>query len=203
MSKTVRDEIILASSSQSRKNLLKGAGVSFEAISPNVDEDEVKHSLQVSGISALETAVTLAELKASRISRQFPDYFVVGADQMLECGGVWFDKPPDMDHARAHLAALRGKTHSLHNAVCVVKAGQVIWHYVNEAKLEMRPFSDEFLEWYLKEAGEEILWSVGAYQLEATGSQLFYKVEGDFFSILGLPLLPLLDFLRNHKVVLT
>ena len=202
MSETVRDEIILASSSQSRKNLLKNAGVSFEPISPNVDEDEVKYSMQSAGVSAADTAVSLAELKAMRISRDFPNHFVVGADQMLECGDVWFDKPADMEHARAHLMALRGKTHSLHNAVCVVKAGQVIWHYKNEARLEMRPFSEEFLDMYLAEAGEEILWSVGAYQLEGLGAQLFYKVDGDFFSILGLPLLPLLDFLRGHKVVM-
>lgn len=202
MSETVRDEIILASSSQSRKTLLTNAGVNFEPISPNVDEDEVKYSMRSAGVSAAETAVSLAELKAMRISRDFPNHFVVGADQMLECGDVWFDKPVDMEHAKAHLMALRGKTHSLHNAVCVVKAGQVIWHYKNEARLEMRPFTEEFLDMYLAEAGEDILWSVGAYQLEGLGAQLFYKVEGDFFSILGLPLLPLLDFLRGHKVVL-
>lgn len=194
--------VILASSSKSRAMLLRNAGMTFEICPPNVDEEEVKHSLQAAGASAAETAVSLAELKAMRISRQFPDHYIIGGDQMLECNSVWFDKPSDRDHARAHLAALRGKTHSLHNAVCVVKTSAVLWHHVNEAKLSMRAFSDEFLDQYMADTGDEILWSVGAYQLENMGAQLFNKVEGDFFSILGLPLLPLLDFLRGHKVVL-
>ncbi|MEH6404823.1 MAG: Maf family protein [Sneathiella sp.] len=203
MSNNATASIILASSSKSRRIMLENAGLEFEIAPPRVDEEEVKHSLHAAGASAAETAQALAELKALRISKDFPEHFVIGADQMLECGPVWFDKPVDMDHAKAHLSALRGKTHSLQNAVCVAKASTVIWHHGNEAKLAMRNFSDEFLETYLKEAGPDILGSVGAYQLEAYGAQLFNKVDGDFFSILGLPLLPLLDFLRGHKVVLS
>ena len=204
MMKLASDEspVILASSSSSRATLLKNAGVAFEQLSPRVDEEEMKHSMQAAGASASETAVALAELKALKISKEVPDALVIGADQMLECGSVWFDKPVDMTYAKAHLTALKGKTHQLQNAVCVAKTGTIIWHYVDEARLTMRPFSDDFLDDYLERAGEDILRSVGAYQLEGIGSQLFTEVDGDFFSILGLPLLPLLDFLRGHKVVL-
>lgn len=194
--------VVLASSSAARATLLTNAGISFDQVSPRVDEEEMKHSLQAAGASAADTAIALAELKALRISRDYPGHLIIGADQMLECGSVWFDKPVDMLHAKAHLISLRGKTHVLQNAVCVAKGGSILWHHIDEARLTMRPFSDDFLQAYLALAGEDILWSVGAYQLEGVGSQLFTKIEGDFFSILGLPLLPLLDFLRGHKVVL-
>lgn len=197
-----KSDVILASSSQSRVKLLTDAGLEFDHVAPNVDEEEVKLSLQAAGASAAETAIALAELKALRVSRECPEHYIIGADQMLECGGIWFDKPADMTHARAHLSALRGKTHTLQNAVCVAKGNAIIWHHVNEANLSVRKFSDEFLDSYLEAAGSDILHSVGAYQLEAMGAQLFNKVEGDFFSILGLPLLPLLDFLRGHRIVL-
>ncbi|MBL4907078.1 MAG: Maf family protein [Sneathiella sp.] len=193
--------VILASSSKSRETLLRNAGLNFEIAPASVDEEEMKHSMQAAGASAAETAVALAELKAIRISRHFPDHYIIGADQMLECGSLWFDKPIDKEHARAHLTTLRGKTHKLQNAVCVVKTSAVIWHHVNEARMNMRKFSDDFLDQYMEMAGDDILLSVGAYQLEGVGAQLFNKVDGDFFSILGLPLLPLLDFLRGHKVV--
>lgn len=201
MSEDVTPELVLASQSQARKNLLKNAGLTFEAVPAKIDESEMKLSLQAAGATAKDTAIALAELKALKISRDFPGHFIVGADQMLECNGVWFDKPADMSHARAHLSALRGKTHQLQNAVCVAKSGTIIWHYSNSASLEMRKFSDDFLEDYLQNAGEDILSSVGAYQLEGLGAQLFNRVEGDFFSILGLPLLPLIDFLRGHRIV--
>ena len=201
MNDAVTPELVLASQSQARQDLLRNAGLVFEAVPAKVDESEMKLSLQAAGASAKETAVALAELKALKISRDFPGHLIVGADQMLECNGVWFDKPADMSHARAHLSALRGKTHMLQNAVCVARSGTIIWHYTNSASLEMRAFSDEFLDEYLQKAGENILSSVGAYQLEGIGSQLFNRVEGDFFSILGLPLLPLIDFLRGHGIV--
>ncbi|WP_169566610.1 Maf family protein [Sneathiella limimaris] len=200
MSEQDKPLVILASASQSRKMLLENAGLQFETKAANVDESELKHSLQASGANAKDTAVALAELKALRISKEFPNALIIGADQMLECNGVWFDKPADMSHARAHLLSLKGKNHHLQTAVCVAKANTIIWHYTQTATLEMRSFSDEFLDQYLDQAGEEILQSVGAYQLEGLGAQLFNKIEGDFFSILGLPLLPLVDFLRGHKV---
>lgn len=193
--------LILASGSSTRKMILENAGLDFHVRVANVDEDELKHSLKAAGASAEDTAVALAELKASRVSKEFPEFLVIGADQMLECNDIWFDKPIDMEHARAHLMAFRGKTHQLRNAICVAKSGQIIWHYSNTAHMAVRKFSDEFLDNYIENAGDEILNSVGAYQLENMGSQLFNKIDGDFFSILGLPLLPLLDFLRGHGVV--
>lgn len=200
MANASQPEVILASASTSRARLLRNAGLDFTNLPAAVDEDEVKHAMRGAMAPPSDTAVALAELKASRISRNYPAAFVIGADQILECNGVWFDKPPDTDHARAHLLSLKGKTHHLSNAVCVAKGGTVLWHHVNQASLTMRPFDEAFLEKYLAEAGEAILSSVGAYHLEGLGAHLFSRVEGDFFSILGLPLLPLLDFLRNHKI---
>jgi septum formation protein len=196
-------DVILASKSISRARLLANAGLRARILPAAVDEEEVKHAMRGAMASARDTANTLAELKAMRISNQNPESFVIGADQILECNGVWFDKPVDMDHARAHLISLKGKTHSLINAVCVAKGGAVIWHHVNEAKLTLQNFDTAFLDAYLEVAGEEILTSVGAYQLEGLGINLFQKIEGDFFSILGLPLMELLDFLRGHKIGLS
>lgn len=193
-------ELVLASQSMSRARILERAGLSFNILPANVDEDEVKHAMRGAKAPASDTAVALAELKASRVSRQIPEAFVIGADQILDCNDIWFDKPVDMDHARAHLLSLRGKPHRLANAVCVAKGGAVLWRHVDEARLTMRNFDEDFLDRYLAGAGEVILSSVGAYQLEGLGAHLFAKVEGDFFSILGLPLLPLLDFLRGHKI---
>ncbi|HET7595036.1 MAG TPA: Maf family protein, partial [Stellaceae bacterium] len=124
-------------------------------------------------------------------------------DQMLDCAGTWFDKPHDRADARAQLVALRGKRHELVSAVTVVRNGAVIWHLVDRPRLAMRAFSDDFLDTYLAALGDEALASVGVYQLEGLGAQLFERVEGDYFSILGLPLLPLLDFLRGHGVVMS
>ena len=145
--------------------------------------------------------MVLAELKAQRVSQRHKDALVIGADQMLQCGGIWFDKPADLDHARGHLIALRGKTHELLSAVCVVRDGEVLWRHLESAQLTMRPFSDAFIDEYLAAAGDAVCASVGAYQLEGRGAQLFSRIEGDYFTILGLPLLPLLGFLVNHGVV--
>lgn len=190
--------VILASASSSRQKLLRNAGLKFEADAAHVDEDEIKRALKAEGASAAQTAETLAELKAQRISRRYPGVLVIGADQMLDCNGVWFDKPEDLDHAAAHLAALRGKEHSLLSAVCVVRDGVRLWHHNDVARLTMRSLTDAFIAGYLAEVGKDALSSVGAYQLEGRGIQLFARIDGDFFSILGLPLLPLLDFLRNN-----
>ncbi len=190
--------MILASGSSSRRSLLSNAGVEFDVEAANVDEEEVKLALRGEGATAAQTAETLAELKAQRVSRRHPGILVIGADQMLDCNGVWFDKPEDIDHAAAHLAALRGKEHQLLSAVCVVRDGQRLWHHNDVARLTLRNLSDSFIEDYLAAVGEDALSSVGAYQLEGRGIQLFASIRGDYFSILGLPLLPLLDFLRGH-----
>ncbi|NKB49299.1 MAG: septum formation protein Maf [Alphaproteobacteria bacterium] len=193
--------VILASASASRAQILSAAGVAHEIVLANVDEGEVKRSLAQEGAPAFAVAETLAELKAQKVSRRHRGALVIGADQVLECGGQLFDKPPDLDHARAHLTALRGRRHTLVGSVSVVRDGAVLWHLNDQAHLEMRDLSDAFIEWYIEQMGEPICDTVGAYKLEGLGAQLFDKIEGDFFSILGLPLLPLLAVLRNHGVV--
>ncbi|HYB09524.1 MAG TPA: Maf family protein [Alphaproteobacteria bacterium] len=193
--------VVLASASETRIALLRNAGVAVLADAAAIDEDEIKRGLRKEGASAAEVAETLAGLKATKVSRRHTGAFVIGADQMLECGGAWFDKPVDRDHARAHLSALRGKEHFLISAVAVVHDGALLWRHVDRARLRMRAFSDVFLDEYLREVGEDICRSVGAYRVEGRGLQLFSEIAGDHFTVLGLPLLPLLDFLRNHGVV--
>ena len=148
--------LILASASASRAAVLRQAGLVLEQIPAGVDEEEVKHSLRAEGADAGHVAATLADLKAQQVSRRYPDAFVIGADQMLECNGVWFDKPPDLDHARAHLVSLRGRTHELITAAVVVRGGARIWQHVDRAQLTMRPFSDDFIDGYLRAAGAEV-----------------------------------------------
>lgn len=198
---TVRN-VVLASASKSRANLLTAAGLTFDVVPAHADEDAVKDALKAEGADARQCAETLAEIKAVQVSQRVPGALVIGADQMLECDGVWFDKPKDMNGARAHLTAMRGKTHTLPTAVAVILDGSVIWHHSASPRLTMRDFSDAFIEHYLANTGEKILSSVGAYQLEGWGAQLFERIDGDFSTILGLPLLPLLAFLREHQVIM-
>lgn len=192
--------LVLASGSRTRAAMLEQAGLTAILDKPLVDEEEVKEAGRVEGVSADIVAEALAELKAQRITRRHPGALVIGADQMLECEGRWFDKPAGRDAARDQLLALRGRTHRLVSCAVVVRDGERIWHKTDSARLTMRNFSEAFLDEYLDRAGEGVLHSVGAYQLEGLGAQLFHRVEGDFFTILGLPLLPLLGFLRVHGV---
>ncbi len=195
--------VILASASQSRAHILKEAGVPYTTEPAFIDEGPIKESLQAEGADALSVAETLAELKAVKISRSHPEAFIIGADSILDLDGVWFDKPTDIDHAKAHLMTLRGRTHSLATAVVVALGGTRIWHFRDQPTLRMRNFTDAYLDQYMAAVGTDILSSVGAYHLESLGVQLFDYIEGDFFSILGLPILPLLSFLREHKVVVS
>jgi len=193
--------VILASASGTRRRILENAGVAFTAEAASVDEDTVKTALRAEGAAAIEAAESLAELKAQRVSQLHPDALVIGADQILLCGDQWFDKPADMDQAAAHLRALSGKTHSLETALCLLRGGRRIWHHRAAPRLTMRLFDDDFIADYLAAVGEAALTSVGAYQLEGRGAQLFSRIEGDFFAILGLPLMPLLDILREQGVL--
>jgi len=193
--------IVLASGSTARRDLLRMAGIAFDAETLPIDEDAVKQAMRQSGASVVDTAIELAELKAYRVSSRRPDRLIVGADQMLEIEGEWLDKPKNLEQAKDHLLHLRNKTHRLISAVVVVKDGTRLWHTVSTATMTMRPFTDQFLNDYLDKGGEGLLGSVGAYKLEGLGIQLFSAIEGDYFTILGLPLLPLLDFLRNHNEV--
>ncbi|HEY8615337.1 Maf family protein [Phenylobacterium sp.] len=192
--------VILASKSAARRAVLEGAGVPFQSLVAGVDEDAVKTSLLAEGASVRDIADALAELKAIRVSRGRPD-FVVGADQTLEFEGRLYDKAETLAEARDRLKTLRGKPHKLHSAVVVAKDGAPIWREVATATLTMREFSDGFLDDYLRVEGQEALGSVGCYRLEGPGAQLFSKIEGDYFAILGLPLLGLLDLLRRHGVL--
>jgi septum formation protein len=189
--------IVLASKSAARRSVLDGAGVAYEATVAGVDEEAVKASLTAEGAGPREIADALAELKAIRVSAKHQG-LVIGADQTLDLDGRLYDKVETLAAARARLVELRGKAHKLHSAVVVAKEGAPIWREVVTAKLTMRDFSDAFLDDYLAREGEAALGSVGCYRLEAMGAQLFSKIEGDYFAILGLPLLGLLDLLRRH-----
>jgi len=191
--------LILASGSVARRRMLEAAGLVFEVDAPRVDEEAAKASLRAEGLKPRDQADALAELKALSVSRKRHG-LVVGADQMLAVEGDTLDKPKDAAEAREHLLRLRGRSHELLTAAVVAREGAVIWRYIDTPRLRMRAFSDAFLDDYLARAGDDVLRSVGAYQLEGLGAQLFERVEGDYFSVLGLPLLPLLAFLREHGV---
>ncbi|MEM6946758.1 MAG: Maf family protein [Pseudomonadota bacterium] len=193
-------DVILASGSASRRALLAGAGVVVNAVKPGVDEDALKRSLRADGQSVRDQAMALAEMKAKRVSQSRPG-LVIGGDQMLALGEDAFDKPADLDGARAHLKALSGRTHTLETALVICEGGAPVWRHLSRPKLTMRALSPAFIDQYVEACGEALLTSVGAYQLERMGSQLFTKIDGDYFSILGLPLLPLLDYLRVRGVL--
>lgn len=193
--------LILASASETRDRLLRNAGIDFVAQPARVDEESIKVAMQAEGAQPVDAAQALADLKAERVSSGAPGAFVIGADQILECDGVWYDKPNSPAAAHEHLAALAGKTHRLHTAAAVAKDGTVIWREATRVSLTMRSLDDAAIAAYLDAAGETVMHSVGAYQIEGRGIQLFASVQGDYFSILGLPLLALLNFLRGHGVV--
>ncbi|MFM1976937.1 MAG: hypothetical protein RL145_1783 [Pseudomonadota bacterium] len=194
--------LTLASTSAIRRHLLTQAGIQFEAVGSGVDEDAVKDAMRADGASPRNQADKLAELKALKVSQKRPG-FVLGCDQILSFEGHSFDKAETLDEAFERLSQLRGKTHSLECAAVIAKDGQPVWRLVTSPKLTMRAFSDDFLRAYLDSYGQEALSSVGCYQFEGPGAQLFERVEGDFFSILGLPLLEVLAFLRLHGEIPT
>lgn len=193
--------VVLASASRTRASMLDAAGIAHHVDPARVDEAEIKLSMSHGGADPLDAAVFLAEMKAQRISPRHPDALVIGADQILECEGRWFDKPESPEEARRQLVALRGREHRLATAVCVARNGQRIWHARSAPRLLMRDFSDDFLDDYIDRAGDAVCASVGGYQLETIGVQLFSRIDGDYFAILGLPLLELADFLREHGVL--
>ncbi len=192
--------ITLASGSASRRRLLADAGIDADAVKPNVDEAAAKVSFRAEGLNVRDQAMQLAELKAIKVSLTRPG-LVIGGDQMLALGERAFDKPDTLNEARAHLVALSGQTHRLETALVVAEAGQPVWRHLARPRLTMRPLSANFIDAYVDACGEALLSSVGAYQLEGRGAQLFTAIDGDYFSILGLPLLPLLDYLRVRGVI--
>ena len=193
--------LILASQSRFRAALLAAAGVRVDAMPAHIDEAEIKRAARAEGMSADDTAMTLASLKALRLARQHPDALVIAADQLLVCGDEWFDKPADLAAAGAHLRALRGRTHTLVTAVLCQRGPLRVWQHVARPTLTMRDLSDDFIERYIASEGDVLTTTVGAYRIEGPGIQLFNRIEGEHSAIIGLPLLPLLAFFRQHGVL--
>ena len=193
--------VILASASYARRALLDAAGLRYTAQPAAVDEAAIKEAALAEGIPATDAALMLADAKAERIARRAPEALVIGCDQRLVCDGAWFDKPTDLAGARQHLLRLRGRRHELVTAVVCHRHGGRVWQHVATPRLTMRHLSDAFLDAYLATEGDQVTQSVGAYRLEGPGIQLFTRVEGEHAAILGLPLLALLDFLRQHRVL--
>jgi septum formation protein len=190
------EKIVLASGSPFRKSMLVDAGLDIEAVPAKVDERALEAPLQDSGVSPEDVASILAEAKAVEVSERKPGALVLGCDQTLSLGDEIFHKPGDMEGARRHLLALSGKTHQLNSAVVLCRDGEVLWRHVGVASLTMRKLDPAFIGRHLARVGAKALSSVGAYQIEGEGIQLFEKIEGDYFTIVGLPLLPVLKELR-------
>lgn len=191
--------LVLASSSPFRRQLMENAGLSFIAEAARIDERAIEAKLGT--VSASETALVLAKAKALDVASRHPGDLVIGSDQTMSLGDQTFHKPSSLQEARNHLETLSGRTHQLNSAVAMVRDGAYLWEHVAVARLTVRPLSRGFIDDYLERAGPSILSSVGAYQLEGLGLQLFDRIEGDYFTILGLPMLPLLAKLRDLKVI--
>jgi septum formation protein len=201
--KSSLSQIILASTSRARREMLAAAGIAFTVEAADVDEPAIRKTLLAAGSAATppQIADALARAKAEDVSQRHKGSLVIGGDQVLALGTELLTKAKDEATARATLKKLRGKTHELHSAVALAADGKVLWTHTGTARLKMRDFSDAFLEEYLTRAGDRIGQSVGAYELEGLGVQLFDKIEGDYFTILGLPLLPLLAELRAQGMI--
>jgi septum formation protein len=198
-----RNRIILASASSTRRMMLERAGIRFDMIPAQIDERTLQAELSAGGeiLEPPDLAKRLAEAKALDVSARHPGAFVIGSDQVLDLNGTLLNKPGDLDGARSSLISLRGQTHRLHSGVAMAMDGALFWHCVDTARLTMRAFTDEFLDAYLAAEGRDILGSVGAYRLEGLGLQLFERVEGDYFTVLGMPLLLVLNALRDHAAI--
>ncbi|EPE96079.1 Maf-like protein [Rhizobium grahamii] len=190
-------KLILASSSPFRRMLMQNAGLAFDAHAAQIDERAVEAPLERAGATPDTVALVLAKAKAKEVSDRFPACFVIGSDQTMSLGPQTFHKPKDMADAVNHLRVLSGKTHRLNSAIAIAYGGDIVWEHVSHADLTMRLLTTDFIARHLNRVGERALGSVGAYQLEGEGLQLFSRIDGDYFTILGLPMLPLLEKLRE------
>jgi len=193
--------IVLASRSAARGAVLANAGVRFEAIPSTVDERRVEEPLIAAGRSAAEVAMALAEAKALDVAASAADAIVIGADQTLDADGRRWIKPESMEEARDQLLTLAGRSHKLQTAVAGIRDGAIRWRHLESATMTLRPLTPGAIDRYLETVGEAALASVGAYQIEGPGIQLFERIDGDYFTILGLPILPLLKWLRDERVL--
>ncbi len=189
--------LILASSSPFRRMLMENAGLHFQAIAADIDERAVEAPLERDGASPDAVALVLAKAKAKDVSDRFPDALVIGSDQTMSLGSQVFHKPKSMADAENHLRTLSGKTHRLNSAIALARNGDIVWEHVSHADLTMRELPADFISRHLSRVGEKAMSSVGAYQLEGEGIQLFSKIDGDYFTIVGLPMMPLLEKLRE------
>ena len=193
-------KITLASGSAIRAEILRGAGIPFEIIKPDVDEAEIKTAAAKAGLDPVETAAQLADAKCSHVARQTSG-IVIGSDQILEFKGEIYDKPQSMEEARNRFLVMQGAPHTLINAIAVAREGEIIWRHIDRPTLYLRKLTPAEIDQYLSAAGPDILHSVGAYQIEKYGSRLFQKIDGDHYAVLGLSLFPLLALLRREQAI--
>lgn len=187
--------IILASGSEIRATLLRNAGIAFDVEVAKVDEEMLRMGLEAEQAPPRDIADALAEAKAAKVARKNPEALVIGCDQVLDFEGQVFSKPKNVEDARDQLKALRGKRHTLLSAVVIFHEGEPVWRHIGMVRLQMRDFSDAYLEEYLERNWESIRWSVGGYKLEEEGVRLFHRVDGDYFNVLGMPLIEVLNYL--------
>ncbi|MFN7102641.1 MAG: Maf-like protein [Pseudorhizobium sp.] len=193
--------LVLASSSPFRRMLMKNAGLAFEALAADIDERRLEAGLAETNARPDRVAVELARAKALDVSRRMPGALVIGSDQTMSLGDRVYHKPRDLEEARRHILSLSGKTHRLNSGIALARDGEVLWDHLSHADLTVRELSVEFVDGYVARCGDTLLGSVGAYQLEGEGIQLFSEIRGDYFTILGLPMLPLLDKLRDLRAI--
>lgn len=193
--------LVLASGSITRQQMLKNAGVPIDIYVPKINEEALKQSLIEEKVAARDLADALADAKARSASFMHPNRMILAADQILVHKGEIFSKAQTREEARETLMVLSGKTHSLLSAAVVYDQGQPVWRHIARADMTVRPLTEPFVDWYLDALGDDAFWSVGAYQLEGIGAQLFDRIDGDYFTVLGLPLIPVLDFLRRRNIL--
>ncbi len=195
--------LVLASASAIRRSLLENAGIALVVDPADVDETAIKQRLAAQRVPTQGAAVELAAAKAKAVAARHPGKLIIGADQILEHGGKWYDKPVDRSAAAAQLTTLAGSSHSLVSAAVVIEDGTEVWRTAQSVTLHMRPLSPAYIDSYLDQVGNAALTSVGGYQLEGLGAQLFTRIDGDYFTVLGLPLLPLLGYLRQRGTLVS